>query len=493
MGQQDKAGETTGGARHAAAPVPPGIAEGNGAKGDRPRRHPGRAVAIALAVALACLAGVYGAGYAWFSGHFVPGTTVNGIDVSNEDPNALAEAIDAQAASWTDEVTSPGGFSLTVTAEDAGLSVNSEELARAALSQTSALRWPLELASPRSIVVEEATTIDEERLQEVVSAAVDAFNASATQPTDAKSSYDASQAAFVIAPSQRGTALDASAVTSAVATAALNLEEQTTLGDDALVAPAVTEDDEALVAVTDKANQILSLRIPLVKDGATLAQTDPATIASWISITDDHQVAVDHEAIYQWANGDLNDQAKTSDAEHDWEVDGAKTADALDERMQALSTDAVEVPMVAVRTRPAESEGAREKGRHVDVNLSTQYARLYDSDGSIVWESSIVSGDSSEGDDTPTGTYSIRARQTDQTLIGADRDGDGEPDYKSHVTYWMPFIGNSVGLHDAPWRSRFGGSIYQTNGSHGCVNLPPDAAAELYSLVRVGDTVYVHN
>ena len=56
----------------------------------------------------------------------------------------------------------------------------------------------------------------------------------------------------------------------------------------------------------------------------------------------------------------------------------------------------------------------------------------------------------------------------------------------------MPFVGNSIGLHDASWRGSFGGSIYQSNGSHGCVNLPPDKAAELCSLIDRGTVVAVH-
>ena len=43
----------------------------------------------------------------------------------------------------------------------------------------------------------------------------------------------------------------------------------------------------------------------------------------------------------------------------------------------------------------------------------------------------------------------------------------------------MPFY-DGQGLHDAPWRGSFGGSIYLTNGSHGCVNLPADAARQIY-------------
>ena len=50
------------------------------------------------------------------------------------------------------------------------------------------------------------------------------------------------------------------------------------------------------------------------------------------------------------------------------------------------------------------------------------------------------------------------------------------------VTYWMPFH-DGQGLHDASWRSNFGGNIYQTNGSHGCVNLPTYAAATIYSYI----------
>ena len=52
----------------------------------------------------------------------------------------------------------------------------------------------------------------------------------------------------------------------------------------------------------------------------------------------------------------------------------------------------------------------------------------------------------------------------------------------------MPFNKN-VGLHDASWRSSFGGQIYRTNGSHGCVNLPPSAAKAIFSYVSKGTPV----
>ncbi len=44
-----------------------------------------------------------------------------------------------------------------------------------------------------------------------------------------------------------------------------------------------------------------------------------------------------------------------------------------------------------------------------------------------------------------------------------------------------------------PWRSKFGGTIYQTSGSHGCVNLPPASVpATLYDHALQGDTGDLH-
>ena len=55
----------------------------------------------------------------------------------------------------------------------------------------------------------------------------------------------------------------------------------------------------------------------------------------------------------------------------------------------------------------------------------------------------------------------------------------------------MPFNGG-IGLHDASWRSKFGGDIYVRGGSHGCINLPKNKAAELYNRIQKGCPVVVH-
>ncbi len=56
----------------------------------------------------------------------------------------------------------------------------------------------------------------------------------------------------------------------------------------------------------------------------------------------------------------------------------------------------------------------------------------------------------------------------------------------------MPFNGN-IGMHDATWRGSFGGSIYKTNGSHGCINLPRAAAKTIYENIEKGMPVLCYH
>ena len=127
---------------------------------------------------------------------------------------------------------------------------------------------------------------------------------------------------------------------------------------------------------------------------------------------------------------------------------------------------------------------------YVIVVKSEQMLYYYTSNNKLSMKTSVVTGKWYPKDhDTPTGTYRLRAKQTDQTLRGLE--DDGKTKYESHVSYWMPFIGNSYGLHDATWRGSFGGTIYKYSGSHGCVNMPYSKAKELYSKIKVNTIVRI--
>ena len=137
-----------------------------------------------------------------------------------------------------------------------------------------------------------------------------------------------------------------------------------------------------------------------------------------------------------------------------------------------------------VYSQTANSHGENDYGNsYVEINLTSQHLFVY-KNGSLVVDSDFVSGNLSKGHGSPTGAFSVTYTTTDAVLRGED--------YATPVKYWMPFNGG-VGFHDASWQPTFGGSRYLTNGSHGCVNMPPEMAGKLFDLISAGTPVVVHN
>lgn len=131
-------------------------------------------------------------------------------------------------------------------------------------------------------------------------------------------------------------------------------------------------------------------------------------------------------------------------------------------------------------TQKAWAQGKNDIGTtYIEIDMGEQMMYYY-VDGVLQLETPVVTGNTSRKMGTPSGVNYVYLKQTDRILRGAN--------YASHVDFWMPVKGN-IGIHDASWRSNYGGTIYQTNGSHGCINTPRTAMAQLYDMVEVGTPV----
>lgn len=124
---------------------------------------------------------------------------------------------------------------------------------------------------------------------------------------------------------------------------------------------------------------------------------------------------------------------------------------------------------------------------YVEISIGKQHLWVV-KDNKVVVSTAVVTGNPNNGHATPTGSFYVKYKTTNATLKGRNADGS---DYESHVAYWMPFYGD-IGMHDANWRSSFGGKIYCGNGSHGCVNCPPPITGKIFRNVTDGTPVIVH-
>lgn len=116
---------------------------------------------------------------------------------------------------------------------------------------------------------------------------------------------------------------------------------------------------------------------------------------------------------------------------------------------------------------------------YIEVDMSNQMMYYY-KDGLLQLSTPVVTGNTSKGNGTPQRVCYIYFKQRNRTLIGED--------YETPVSYWMAVYGN-IGIHDATWRGKFGGTIYKTNGSHGCINTPMKAVSQLYEMAEEGTPV----
>lgn len=122
---------------------------------------------------------------------------------------------------------------------------------------------------------------------------------------------------------------------------------------------------------------------------------------------------------------------------------------------------------------------------YIEVSISEQHVWYY-KDDELMLDSDVVTGNLSDGHATPKGIYYISEKVNCKTLRPKGATSG------TWVNKWMRLTNDGVGLHDATWRGRFGGNIYKSNGSHGCINLPKDFAYKLYDEVDVYIPVIIY-
>lgn len=312
---------------------------------------------------------------------------------------------------------------------------------------------------------------------------------------DAKVSYDKSSQSFTISEAKAGVSVDTLAAGKVIEPAMLKLEPSASVTVEVQeTEPAVKSDDPRLKTAADKANAYLKVSLTYVYAPEQVAAKSQAVtkndIGGMISFDGSMTPYINMTAVNKYATS-MNDKYcvrgkyQTPDGV---QMEGfGPILQAVD--VQGLAQDiknCLENGISGTRNAPYGARVEQEEGQLADcviVNLSAQYLYVYNKSGVCVVSTPIVSGCVYNDTETITGVFHIYAKSRNVTLSG--------PGYASPVKYWMPFSGG-YGLHDADWRSVFGGEEYLYNGSHGCVNIPPAVAGTVYENVSIGTTVVIY-
>lgn len=456
-----------------------------------------RIIALVVAVVIA-LGIVYALGVRRFTNHLLPNTRINGFDASGMTVDEARAALEAETAEYACDV-SVKKFDVTVNGSDISIDRDEQSMADQAMNGQNAYAWPVALLFGNSVSTEPSITFDENNLRSIVTTAVEDYNQKNLPTDEAVINYNEETGLFEAAGTTKGTAVDAQAVCDATIEDVRAFNRTSTPSAKTATHEATVHDIPSYEKTAQNANRSRTSDVPILVNGETVIVSDAAQNAEWVKVGDGPSVVVDEDGVRTWAEYYVADAVYHSD---DWSNYYLNTDAFVSEFCERLSNgvvDGYEAPTIdELRTEGESREKAYAKGgwnselgRYIDVDLESQFARLFDETGNVIWESAFVSGEVYAGRSTVEGLFEIYSMETNTVLVGMDYDNDGKPDYESFVNYWMPFYGG-YGLHDATWRSNFGGDYYYYYGSHGCVNLPYSKAEELFNITFVGEKVNVH-
>lgn len=123
--------------------------------------------------------------------------------------------------------------------------------------------------------------------------------------------------------------------------------------------------------------------------------------------------------------------------------------------------------------------------KYIDVNISTQRMCAYLAGGVQVNCWAITTG--RNGWNTPVGTFLVQRKAYVTSMPNPP-----SPYPLNNIHYVSYFTSQGHAIHEAWWRSSFGGQDYTWNGSHGCVNAPIGVAQFIYDWAPIGTPVITH-
>lgn len=466
-----------------------------------------RALGIFFAVFAGILAIVYLAGVVVFFNLYMPNTSIASQDISFKTADDIAKTLEDHFQNFDVKVTG-SDLNFSVTASTASVTANTETIAKSALSSSNPWAWPYEIFLTRDVTEFVSDNTNEGNLASVIKENVDSVNTNKTMPENAKIVWSNANSSFLVEAEKYGTAIDESATKEKILSAIVSMQDSVLIGSSEYIQPTIYKTDARFDDAIKTANGYAKANFNILMGDTVAATVNGELISQWVVLGDDFSVTFDDAKATEWANGIAEGcntvgtertytrpdgkQITVSGGTYGWQADGNGLAESVTSGIKSGSNENITVNTTQTAAVLAQ-KGQKDWGnRYVDVDLTEQHARFYDDSGNLVWESDIVSGSPSDGDATPTGVYVVNSKESPSRLKGPMKNGEAEWD--STVSYWMPFVGNLIGLHDATWQSAFGGSRYTSGyGSHGCVNLPLSAAQTIYSMINVGDVVVSHN
>lgn len=447
---------------------------------------------IALYISLGVILAIYLGFSIFFHWHYLPNTMIGSVECGFKSVNYTEETNAKLAEDYVLTLIDRNGTAFQIKGKDISYTyINSGEEA-AVLDKQQPFSWPTALFQKNEYSLNISVEYDNEKLSTLIQELALFEEDYIKQPEDAYIQFN--EADYTIVPEVMGCVPIPEQIEAEILAALDSEDSEIKLSDKCYVNPKYYSASDEISKAAKKIDSYLNATITYEIDGSDedLSSDD---IIKMLDLSDTFEVSIKTRALDRFVQqlatkyntyGDKRefttskgDVITIGGGDYGWVISKSKEAAQILEDLEG-GTPVRREPMYEQR---AIQSGLNDIGdTYVEVDYTNQHMWVY-VEGQLTLESDFVSGNMGNGNGSPDGIFKIVYKERDAILRGED--------YTSPVSYFMPFAYN-VGFHDATWRNSFGKQIYKTNGSHGCINLPPDFAKALYESVEVGTPVIAY-
>lgn len=450
---------------------------------------------------------VYLAGMLYYNDKFLNGTMVNGSDVGGMTLQKANDQLSKKVNGQSLKLIFNDGQSEVLQSAQLGVSYNKDNSLNQLMKNQNKWAWFIGFFKNEKNTLTDLIQISDENLTNGIASMEHAKEENQIAPTDAYIQYK--DGSFSIIEETLGSKFNTEELVKNIKVALSEGKQQLDVTKaNGYVKPQVYKDDQDLNNQLKAANEYCLSTITYTTPKGKEIALDGSTLITWLSKQDDGSYTKDESVFKEKITAFVKELASQYNS-----IGATRTFTGKDGQSHTVSggtygfrvsTDG-EVSALLKMINENKSENNRipehtgqlpsgENGglgtTYLEINITKQHL-WFVKDGSVVLESDFVSGKESDSTRlTPSGTYYIYNKERNRVLRGT-KQPNGKYEYESPVSYWMPF-NKGIGLHDASWRSTFGGDTYINSGSHGCINLPTGFAGSLYSQIYVNLPVVVY-
>lgn len=447
-------------------------------------------IIIGIIISFCILLAIYIGTSLYFINHFYFGTVINNVNASCKTVDEVTKEISSGINTYSLELVGRNNVKEKITSSDIDLKYNKNDKIKQLKDDQNPFGWIVSIFKKNNHEVPGIISYNKEKLDKCFNNLAYFDKKNIVNPKNASLKY--TDNGYKIVDEVYGNKVNSSILYKDIEIALINREKTLNLENiNCYENPKYTSKSQEVMDAKKTLDKYVSAKVTY-KIGDNTEVVNGSLIHNWVGVNNNMKPFIDESKVRNYISGLANTYdtrgktrnfasstgktVKVSGGSYGWAINIPEETSSLISIIKKGET----VTKEPKYSQTAVSHGANDIGNtYVEIDLTRQHLWFY-KNGSLVVQGDVVTGNESNKHGTPPGVYSLYYKERNATLKGQN--------YSTPVDYWMPF-NNGIGIHDAKWRNKFGGDIYKTSGSHGCINSPHELAETIFNNISAGTPI----